>query len=271
LSAEDALKINTLSVTQNNHGKGHRMTMVHQEAFPTTLNRGEAATPIPTTPTEEIIIRGYDELETSQAARSIVGLEQNTQDIESRDKESNLLDHMFDEYVAILQNPQSEYNYDTGEKTVKRFVEDENGDTQVIDEQPVYRTISKQDILNTKREELSLYTRGTLPEEMTSTLDSSLSVEEWQETADSIDETVELLVKQSIERALARAGAAATTEFSQDSEASEEAKKFTDILKNAYGLGAVALHSIQSSVPMVSGAIDLVAQKRPKSKKKKSK
>ena len=241
------------------------MTMAHQAEYQPTLNKGEIAVPEPTIlNTEDIIIPGYDEFDPSQAARSIVGLEEASQEVEA--KERSTLDYMFDEYVEILKNPASEYQYATGEKTVKSFPVDENGKVTVLDEQPIYRTISKRDILDTKREELELYTKGSLPE-FVSYPDSGLPIEEWNEAKSDYEQLVAETVNESIQAALGRAGYPPHLAFELSHDIDEETQVFIDVLKHSHGLGAVAINSIQKTVPLMSGAIDLVARTREKTAK----
>lgn len=176
----------------------------------------------------------------------------------SREDAALLLDSMFSSYVGVLINPQEEYLYDTGEKGPKEFtLNDENMVIAKL-EKPIFRTITKQEILNSKLNDLYLYTEGTirsghlkfntdfLPKNGATTFDEVASI------------ASKAYVLDGIERATTRLETPTHITHGSDNEDLESTRKFTEVLRGGIKeLGSTALQIIQSAATIFSGPIEI--------------
>ncbi|MDB5180700.1 MAG: hypothetical protein JWO54_460 [Candidatus Saccharibacteria bacterium] len=108
------------------------MTMAHQNEAQPTLTRSEQSTP-ESTLEHEI----------------------------SHQQVAFLLDSMFDEYVAALRNPDLEFKYESGIEKAEITEDNPRGLPTIT-----YTTISRDEILDMKRQDLLLYAKGTLSRDL---------------------------------------------------------------------------------------------------------
>ena len=211
------------------------MTMAHHK-FEQTLTSGEHPVPEPTTPTtEEYIIRGYDSVPP-----------QSTEAKNGHSEVSHVLDALFDEYVEALRNPNLEFSYESG--IFDTHETDENPFGEPI---PLMTTIYRDEILKLKREDLTLYTKGSMNSGRLS-FDAAALPKEGPITYDTI---CEAYVEDSINRAIDRANHPAHIRTGEGDD-TEAGSKFVEVLKEGIKeLGSAALNAVKTTASIFSGPI----------------
>ena len=227
------------------------MTMARQFETQSTLSRSENSTPEPMAPnTEDIIIRGYDTFREQEAARSLVDI--------NKSPEALMLDSMYDEYVQVLANPQSEYQFDQGDETIKEVHTNETGEIILTPAEKKYVTVSKKDVLKAKYDDLVLYTAGSLRFENIDINHSLLSVDEMLNLEAAQALMVQETVEASIQQAVERAGYPSHISFESKDEDAESKSKFIEVLSEGIkDFGAVAIRSIMTYGDLFSKPIKI--------------
>ena len=217
------------------------MTMARQFETQSTLSRSENSTPEPTiSDNDENIILGYDTYREQQAARSLVDLE--------KTPEAKMLDSMYDEYVQVLVDPQSEYAFDRGEETPKEVHTNDTGEIILTPAEKKYDIVSKKDVLKAKYDDLVLYTAGSLHLSDIDITHSLLSVDEMVNLNNAQALMVQETVEASIQQAIERAGYPAHISFESEGEDVESKTKFIEVLNEGIkDLGSVAIRSIRAA------------------------
>jgi len=213
------------------------MTMAHQGESQLSLNSSNRDYSPPaetTTDTNDNIILGENyapALETEHA--------------NSEQAPAFSLDPLFDDYVAALRNPKLEHTYESGLERVKPSKANPSGSPKIL-----FTTISREEILEKKMEDLHLYAKGSLSNG-TIEFDVSILPKSGPITYDTI---CEAYVDNGIARAIARAEQPAHITIGQgDSEADS---KFAEVLRSGIkDLGSVAIYAIKSTVAIISGPI----------------
>jgi len=227
------------------------MTMARQFETQSTLSRSENSTPEPTiSDTDENIVLGYDTYREQQAAQSLVDID--------KSPEALMLDSMYDEYVQVLVNPQTEYKFDQGEETPKEVHTNETGEIVLTPAEKKYVTVSKKDVLKAKYDDLVLYTAGSLRFEDIDINHSLLSVDEMLNLEAAQALMVQETVEASIEQAVERAGYPSHISFESEDEDAEAKAKFIEVLSEGIkDFGLVAIRSIMTNVDLFSRPIKI--------------
>jgi len=216
--------------------KGHRMTMARQNEFEPTLKRGEESILESASPDTDgtTIVRGYDYVP-----------EQETNGADSHQEATYILDAIFDEYVKALRNPNLEYTYESGTFNTERTEDNPWGEPI-----PVMTTVSRDEILELKRADLSLYAKGSMSNG-TLSFDAAALPKNGPITYDTI---CEAYVEDSISRAIERAD---RPSHIRAGEIDEEANnKFVEAIKGSYeNIGSAAINALKWTASLFSGPI----------------